>query len=1220
MNALRSLLIAAVATAFCPTANAQVRIRVIDQNTTNRIQVVSKAPPDLTVLRWRNGEALSGELTEATASEVRWKSPLFAEPLVLAWPAVRRIDQTLTPVALADPCSVALRDGSHLYGELVAVTDQSVSIQSTRLGAVQLKRSEVLSVRRLRGGGLLAGCPAGGAEWHLATGQKTTYSSTQTPEASRTVPALQAGPGGALLLPYWNRGASLDLALPELVDFEFRVRFSTRPDFQLSLEAGAKQRLRLETWDEELVLVAGDRFKAIRKIAETEREVALRICWDRKTRQCSVFTPTGEGIAEWEVPEDAGAGKGQVVLQGKGRDLALELLRVRAWDDQPPSKLAGNLPRVELADGRIIEGQIAGGKAGSITVRTSGADPAASHPLSGVDALIFSTDLPQTSARETTLTFTDGTLLRGRIVSIRDHLATLGTVFTEQPLTAKTDGLRQLVNDTPAPAAAPPEPPLATLDTIVIQGATLHGRLAAVGDEQPRWLPIGGISPAPLAKGERFEITRAFSADAKSASTAALFFTAGGEVLPGKLRSLDRSGVEMDDSVFATTRLAADNLAAIVFGATTNLDIKGFDDPGWQVLRGNDTTVRKTAASVQMQPETALGHASLMQCSEIRFSITVNEGLGGARLRLFSAGDDRAETSNLVLANLGGRLYYGMEATEGQMDSSYQQTSIASGAIPVCLRIDDERVELQVNGVSLRSFPIPAAKRKGSGLVIKPANVFGNPERAITLSDFSAKGVPGRVWMPEVVAETRTQALTVPRFRRDDPPFHVLLAANGDVLRGEIEAATASHFGFRSGLENLRVPRERVKAAIWLKQPEQDAPPAAPPPPALEALGKKLDRQVRYSNAGLSTLIGVLQREAPGLKFQLPAVEESRNVAMQFGGQTVGEALDEICGLFHLRYRRADDGTIILEAGPAPARDLVEKVYWMKPDAFPSTGSAQEILVQKGVPFPAKSVALWQPNAAQLAVTNTPANHEKLAAVLTAEFGGSLGSPTHWLLLTSGARFGLAVEKFEPEFIVGRHPIYGRCRVPVAQVHIIRTTAPDPTPAMKSLQNWRLVLAPEPVLPETGGESSPSLGKPAKPFKLPLLGGGDFELAHEKGKVVVLDFWATWCGPCIKSLPALIEAMSAFPADRVQLVGVNQSEPAEQVKRFLATRGWTLSVALDAGQSVGRSYGVEGIPHTVIVGPDGNVAWVKTGYSPDGATEAANAVKQLLAAPAAAPK
>ena len=110
----------------------------------------------------------------------------------------------------------------------------------------------------------------------------------------------------------------------------------------------------------------------------------------------------------------------------------------------------------------------------------------------------------------------------------------------------------------------------------------------------------------------------------------------------------------------------------------------------------------------------------------------------------------------------------------------------------------------------------------------------------------------------------------------------------------------------------------------------------------------------------------------------------------------------------------------------------------------------------------------------------------------------------------------------------------------------------------------------------------------------------------------MLDFWATWCGPCVKSLPGLIEAMSAFPEDRVKLIGVNQGEPPDLVKRFLETRNWKLNVAMDAQQSVARQYGVDGIPHTVIVGPDGKVAWVKTGYSPDGETEAANAVKKLL--------
>jgi thiol-disulfide isomerase/thioredoxin len=261
------------------------------------------------------------------------------------------------------------------------------------------------------------------------------------------------------------------------------------------------------------------------------------------------------------------------------------------------------------------------------------------------------------------------------------------------------------------------------------------------------------------------------------------------------------------------------------------------------------------------------------------------------------------------------------------------------------------------------------------------------------------------------------------------------------------------------------------------------------------------------------------------------------------------------------------------------------------------------------------------------AVTSTPATQSKVAELLNAEFGGSFGSPTHWLLLTNGARLSLAVDKFDKTTVTGHHPVFGKCTVPVSDIYVIRTTPPQPTPVMRSLQDWKLVYAPEPVIPESSeGTSSPLVGKEAKPFKLPLLEGGEFELAKEKGKVVILDFWATWCGPCIKSLPGLIEAVGAFPEDKVKLIGVDQSEAADQVKRFVETRGWKLTVALDAGSNVGQQYGVEGIPHTVIVGPDGKIAWVKTGYTPDGDKEASEAIKKLLtpapaaaAAPSAAP-
>jgi len=66
------------------------------------------------------------------------------------------------------------------------------------------------------------------------------------------------------------------------------------------------------------------------------------------------------------------------------------------------------------------------------------------------------------------------------------------------------------------------------------------------------------------------------------------------------------------------------------------------------------------------------------------------------------------------------------------------------------------------------------------------------------------------------------------------------------------------------------------------------------------------------------------------------------------------------------------------------------------------------------------------------------------------------------------------------------------------------------------------------------------------------------------------------------------------------------------VSRFLTTRGWQLTVAMDAQQDVGKTFGVEGIPHCVVIGPDGKVAWTSTGYTPGDSEKMAAAVKKLL--------
>ena len=140
-------------------------------------------------------------------------------------------------------------------------------------------------------------------------------------------------------------------------------------------------------------------------------------------------------------------------------------------------------------------------------------------------------------------------------------------------------------------------------------------------------------------------------------------------------------------------------------------------------------------------------------------------------------------------------------------------------------------------------------------------------------------------------------------------------------------------------------------------------------------------------------------------------------------------------------------------------------------------------------------------------------------------------------------------------------------------------------------------------------------GKAAPQFALQTVAGKDMSLKDEKGNVVLLDFWATWCPPGRASLPHLQKVYEdeKFKSDGLKVYAVNEGEEKDKAKSYCDENKLTFPVALDKSHAVGGKYLVHGIPTTVVIGRDGKVKKVFIGYGDGLEEQVRTAVTDALA-------
>lgn len=130
-------------------------------------------------------------------------------------------------------------------------------------------------------------------------------------------------------------------------------------------------------------------------------------------------------------------------------------------------------------------------------------------------------------------------------------------------------------------------------------------------------------------------------------------------------------------------------------------------------------------------------------------------------------------------------------------------------------------------------------------------------------------------------------------------------------------------------------------------------------------------------------------------------------------------------------------------------------------------------------------------------------------------------------------------------------------------------------------------LEPKPGMPLEKGNKAPD-------FTAELVDGTTLTLSELQGKPVIINFWATWCGPCVKEMPAF-ERLKADYGDEIGIIAVNCGDDAETVKEFVEKNGYTFPIALDETYDISMLYPTNGIPYTVILDENGTVSHLSTG-------------------------
>jgi hypothetical protein len=820
------------------------------------------------VLFWPGGDSLEGTVLSADSQHLTWKSSLFREPLQIELSALAGIRFPAAPVLSSStpPMQICLQNGDCFEGIPTGVDEQSMAFETTVYGKLRLQKNQIRSLRRSDDFGTIFAGPDGLTGW-----RHPVISSWPTP------PGWQEQPGGALYTARRDAVMFYPLDLPELCEIELVLSSSATPEFVFALGSQSETGFSLECRESKVLARFEKTTVSVLSLNDSQKQIHLMLFLNFRTGHVSVCSSDGKRLAELDGVKRAPAKSGLLIRSGAS-DLTLERLNVAFGNGTDLHELKPGECRLHLVDGTLQAGKLLemidaektndGKTRGELEVRLQAANGTATIPLSEIRGIFMAAVSGLAAQGESIRLFgRDHSSMSGELVSISDGTVQLRHQATDQPVVLPLSAVTKMMFTGSEVVSGTP-------DRLFFAGGTLPGSLQlgdpqqlpenlgvkqSVGDRENgavqnsgadliRWKPPGGRNYASLDSSGNVRFARGsqpttLNFDHKEFSD--VLYLANNDVLPCRLKRVSQDGIEVSSPWFSAQHIPATHLRAVELQRPWSTGRVGFDDAGWTRIVGK---VDHQPASLTFRASEAIGHKDVLTGDVLHFRLAWGEQVSATMmLNLFTdvpsvypEGTAIAfECRDQTILVRDGFADAPVNAGRKSEAEGPQEVTVQGRTAEVTILRQADKVRVSVNGRLAQAFELKLKRSESRGLLIRASIVNGSrpalsgpdaaadrvtvvPPDAVRITEFEVRDLAGESIRQFIDTKARELTLTVPRFRREEPPRHVLLAPNGDLLRGELLHVDDDTLEFRSRLETMKLKRSQAAAIIWLKQQEPE--------------------------------------------------------------------------------------------------------------------------------------------------------------------------------------------------------------------------------------------------------------------------------------------------------------------------------------------------------------------------------------------------------------